>query len=388
MKIVRAVSKTVLLLSVVSLLNDLSSEMIMAVLPLFITALGGGGLSVGLIGGIEESIKSILSAFMGYFSDRSARRGPFVIAGYAVSSLSKLALPFSGTWVNVLGLRFLDRTGKGLRTAPRDAMIADSIDLNIRGLNFGFHRAMDTAGALLGSLAAFLLFWVFALELKPIILLGGVLALISLLPLFFVRERPHSPPPNTFITGLRQLPKAFQLNLAAMTIFALANFSYMFFLLKVSAAFTDKLAIGMPLAMYIVFNTAYTLLPIPFGILSDKIGRRNVLVMGYSLFGLMCLGFAFSDAPLAFGILFVLYGTSYACIEGNQRAFVSDLANPQERGTALGVFHFSIGIAALLGSLLAGFLWQFFAPEVTFFYGGALALLGALALRLVPKQLT
>jgi len=310
-----------------------------------------------------------------------------VIAGYAVSSLSKLALPFSGTWANVLGLRFLDRTGKGLRTAPRDAMIADSIDFNTRGLNFGLHRAMDTAGALLGSLAAFLLFWVFGLELKLIILLGGALALVSFLPLFFVRERPHSPPPNTLITGLRQLPKAFKLSLAAMTIFALANFSYMFFLLKVSAAFTDKLAVGMPLIMYIVFNTTYTLLPIPFGILSDKIGRRNVLVMGYLLFGLTCLGFAFSHATWGFVILFVLYGASYALIEGNQRAFASDLATSEERGTALGVFHFSIGLSALMGSVLAGFLWQFFSPEATFFYGSALAFLGVLALHLTPRQL-
>lgn len=387
MQIVQGVSKTVLLLSIVSLLNDLGSEMIMAVLPLFIAALGGGGLSIGLIGGIEESIKSILSAFTGRWSDHAARRKPFVFFGYLVSSLSKLVLPFSGTWADVLGLRFLDRAGKGLRTAPRDAMIADSVDFKNRGLSFGFHRAMDTAGALLGSLAAFLFFWVFALELKLIILFGGVLALISLLPLFFVREPVRMPPTPAFITGLRQLPKTFKLSLVAMTIFALANFSYMFFLLKVSTAFTGKLMTGMPLAMYIIFNVTYTLLLIPFGILSDKIGRRNVLMMGYLLFGLTCLGFAFSNATWGFGLLFVLYGASHALIEGNQRAFASDLANPEERGTALGVFHFSIGLAALSGSVLAGFLWQFFVPEATFFYGSALAFLGALALHLTPKQL-
>jgi len=373
MKLSVQISRTVFLLGIVSLLNDLAGELIMAVLPVFLISLpGSGGWVVGLIGGLEDATKSLLSLVFGNLADRLGRKKPLVFLGYLIPSAFRIALAFSTHWAMALVFRVLDRVGKGMRTAPRDALIADAVTASTRGANFGFHRAMDTAGALLGSLLAFVFFWWLQLPLTGIILVGGLISLASLIPLSFVPDTVSAAQRKTLLDGLRELPKKFYLNLVGMTLFALANFSYMFFLLKVNAAYTDKLAVGLPIAMYVLYNFTYTFLALPVGVLSDKIGRRAVLLMGYLLFGVASLGFAFAERLTLFVPLFALYGVAYAFIESNQRAFAADLAPAERRGTALGLFHMCIGFGSLLGSSLAGVLWGV-DPRLAFFYGAVLS---------------
>lgn len=369
------ISRTVFLLGIVSLLNDLAGELIMAVLPVFLISLpGSGGWVVGLIGGLEDATKSLLSLVFGNLADRLGRKKPLVFLGYLIPSVFRIALAFSTHWAMALVFRVFDRVGKGMRTAPRDALIADAVTESTRGANFGFHRAMDTAGALLGSLLAFVFFWWLQLPLTGIILAGGLISLTSLIPLSFVSETASAAQRKKLFDGLRELPKTFYLNLVGMTLFALANFSYMFFLLKVNAAYTDKLAVGLPIAMYVLYNFTYTFFALPVGMLSDKVGRRSILLMGYLLFGIASLGFAFAESLTLFVPLFALYGVAYAFIESNQRAFAADLAPAERRGTALGLFHMCIGVASLLGSSLAGVLWGIDPSHaLTFFYGAALS---------------
>ena len=359
-------------------LNDISSEMIIPILPMFITALGGNGLIVGLIGGLRDSISSILKVFAGYWSDKSGKRKVFVFSGYLISALFKLLLAFSKIWHHVLVFASLERIGKGLRTAPRDAIIAESLPKE-RGKGFGIHRAMDTLGAIIGSITVFLLFWFFGFNFKSIILIASILAFLSLIPLHFVKEKKRKQQEINLKIGLKTLPKSLKLFILISGIFAMANFSYMFFILKAQEFFPGKLSIGMPILLYVLFNIFYAGFAIPFGKLSDKMGRRKVIAFGYLLFSLTCLGFAFFNSLTAFIILFALYGIVYAIVDGNQRAYVSDLSSEELRATALGTFHTVTGLIALPASTMAGFLWQI-SSRIPFLCGAIISLISAVLL--------
>ena len=367
------VSINVILLGVVSFLNDISSEMIMPILPMFLTALGGTGIVIGLVGGLMESISSILKVISGYLSDKIGKRKIFISFGYFTSAICKLFLAFSKIWQQVLIFSSLERTGKGLRTAPRDAILADSMPKE-RGRGFGIHRAMDTSGAVLGSIIVFILFWFLGFDFKSIIIIAAILAFISLIPLFFVKEKRKEPQNITLKIGFKNLSQPLKLFILVSFVFALANFSYMFFILRAKEFFPGKLSIGIPILLYILFNIFYALFTIPFGALSDKIGRKKVIIFGYLLFSLTSLGFVFFNSLIAFLILFSLYGLVYAIIDGNQRAFVSDLSQTALRATALGTFHTTIGLAALPAGLIAGFLWQM-NPSITFIYGAIVSII-------------
>ncbi len=377
------VSVNIVLLGIVSFLNDLSSEMVMPILPLFITSLGGSGLAVGLIGGLRESISSILKIFSGYWSDKTGRRKAFVTAGYLTSSAFKLFLAFSKTWQHILVFTGLERVGKGLRTAPRDAIIADSMPRDL-GKGFGVHRAMDTAGAVLGSAAVFLLFWFFGLNFKSIIFIAAIIGFLSLIPLHFVTEKKREQSDVDLKIGLKNLPPRLKLFIFISGIFSLANFSYMFFILRAQEHFTGKLSIGAPILLYILFNIFYTFFAVPFGTLSDRVGRKKVIAAGYLLFSLTALGFAYFTSLPALVVLFSLYGMVYAITDGNQRAYVADLAPAKLKATALGTFHTVTGLAALPSSLIAGFLWQI-NPAATFIYGAAISFISAL-LFIAPRE--
>ena len=367
------VSVNILLLGIVSFLNDLSSEMIMPILPMFITALGGTGLIVGLIGGLRDSISSILKVFAGYWSDKSGKRKIFVSSGYLTSAFFKLFLAFSKIWQHVLVFASLERIGKGLRTAARDAIIADSMPKE-RGKGFGIHRAMDTSGAVAGSIVVFLLFWFLGFNFKSIILIAAILAFLSLIPLYFVEERKRESQDINLKIGLKNLSRPLKLFVLVSGMFALANFSYMFFILRAQEFFTGKLSVGIPILLYIFFNIFYAVFAVPFGRLSDKIGRKKVIAFGYLLFSLTSLGFAFFNSLTAFIILFALYGIVYAIVDSNQRAYVSDLSSEELRATALGTFHTTIGLTALPASLIAGFLWQI-NPSIAFIYGAVISII-------------
>ncbi|MHA1743887.1 MAG: MFS transporter [Candidatus Heimdallarchaeota archaeon] len=367
MRYLKGISINILLLGIVSFLNDLSSEMVIPILPMFITALGGSGLIVGLIGGLRDSISSILKVLAGYWSDKYGKRKIFVSSGYLTSAFFKLCLSLSKMWQHVLAFASLERIGKGLRTAPRDAIIADSMPKE-RGKGFGIHRAMDTLGAIAGSIVVFLLFWFFGLSFRSIILVAAVLAFLSLIPLYFVKERKRKAQNINLKIGLKNLPKPLKLFILVSGVFALANFSYMFFILRAQEFFVGRSSVGIPILLYVFFNIFYATFAIPFGRLSDKIGRRKVIVFGYLLFSLTSLGFVFLSSLPAFIALFALYGMVYAMVDGNQRAFVSDLSSEELRATALGTFHTTVGLAALPASLMAGILWQI-NPSMTFAYG-------------------
>ncbi|RLF32772.1 MAG: MFS transporter [Thermoplasmata archaeon] len=358
----------IILLGIVSFLNDASSEMITPILPLFIMSLGGTGVILGLIGGLRDSISSLLKVICGYWSDKTGKRKIFVFSGYITSAVFKLLLSFSTIWQHVLLFSGLERVGKGIRTAPRDAIIADSMPEK-RGKGFGIHRALDTAGAIIGSILAFILIWYGALNFNIIILIAACIAFLSFIPLLFVKEIKRKKQNISFKMSIKTIPKPLKLFLIVSIVFSLSNFSYMFFISKTQTLFPKEMTIAGPIMLYIVFNIFYAGLAIPFGLLSDKIGRKKVLLIGYLLFSVTMAGFAlFSSIPM-FIVLFALYGIVYAIVDGNQRAFVSDLSPENLRSTSLGIYHTLVGLVALPSSIIAGLIWDIISPEMTFVFG-------------------
>jgi len=376
-KYLKGISANILLLGLVSFLNDLSSEMIMPILPLFVKSLGGAGLAVGVVGGFRDSISSILKVFCGYWSDRAGKRKIFVFSGYVTSSVFKLLLSLSKTCQHAVIFASLERVGKGLRTAARDAIIADSMATQ-RGKGFGIHRAFDTSGAILGSIVVFLLFWSFGFSFKMIIFAAGIIAFVSLIPLRFVKEVKREKQKTNLLIGLRELPKTVKLFILISGTFALGNFSYMFLIIRAQESFTDKLSIVLPMLLYIFFNIFYAVFAVPLGVLADKIGKEKIIIFGYLLFSLTSLGFAFLTSLASFIVLFALYGITFAAVDANQRAFVADLSSQNLKATALGAFHTTIGLTALPASIIAGSLWQYISPSITFIYGSILGLISVL----------
>ncbi|HEY9148768.1 MAG TPA: MFS transporter [Gammaproteobacteria bacterium] len=374
--------RNVLLLGIVSFINDTSSKLIIPLLPLFIGQQGGTGLAIGLVAGVSDSIASIAKLLSGYFSDRLQRRKPFVICGYLLSAVAKLLLAFSASWPQTLLLRVGERLGKGLRSAPRDALLAAATQQGNRGRGFGIHRAMDSGGALLGTLLVLLLYWFGGWDFQAIFLFAGVLGFISLLPLLKVAED-KVPKPRRTPPGVRALPRPLKRFLLVAFTYALGNFSYMFFILRAESAFEARLAVALPLLLYALYQLSYTLFAIPAGRLSDRIGRRRVLLLGYALFSLLCLGFLFGTSLPALLLLFLLYGINFALVNATERAFIADLVSDAERGTALGVFHMTISLAALPAGLLAGLLWDA-SPLYTFITGALLSALALLLLATMP----
>lgn len=373
----------VILLGLVSFINDTASKIIIPLLPLFITEQGGTGIAIGLIAGLSDSIASLSKLFAGYWSDRYARRKAFVIVGYTISSLSKLLLAFSVSWPQTLTLRIGERIGKGIRSAPRDALLASATRRNVRGKGFGIHRAMDSGGALFGTLLVLALYWFLQLEFHSIFLIAGIISFVSLVPLLWVRET-RGKINHQLQLHLRGLPSTLKHFMLIAFIYSLANFSYMFFILQAEDAFEGRLAVAIPLLLYALFQLSSTLFAIPAGILSDRIGRQRVLLIGYGLFTLLCLGFLFAESLWPLLLLFLLYGLNFAFVEATERAYVADLTGEEERGTALGAYHMATSLAALPAGVLAGVLWDI-DPLYTFVLGALLSLTALLFLFRMPQ---
>ena len=382
------VSLNVLLLGLVSFITDVSSEMIHPVLPSFIEALGATALAVGLVGGVGDLMQNVLKAPSGYLSDRTGRRKALTGAGYAISAVSKLFIPFSTSWAQVMALRAIERTGKGVRTAPRDALIAESGGK--RGKAFGIHRALDTLGAVVGSTTAFLLLLVAKLPLKDIMLYGALVAFGALVPLVFVKETAGGRRARAEGGGrAKAIPPALKRFLAVATLFGLSNMTYMLFILYALTFVEPPLGLDpvvFATGLYVLFNIFYAGLSVPSGTLSDRIGRKKVIALGYAVFTLVCLGLmAELPSPLVPAIvgLFCLYGASTALIDGTQRAYASDLAPGEARGYALGIFHTSIGLASLASGLIAGAIWDFLGARWAFAYAAILSALSAVLIMVV-----
>jgi MFS family permease len=402
LKAARGLSRNVILSGFTSFFTDVSSEMIYPLLQAFVRFILAGrrallGPALGVIEGVAESSASLLRVFAGYYSDRIHRRKLPAIGGYGTSLLAKaLLLLGSLGWYFVLLSRFLDRVGKGVRTAPRDALISESTPREFRGKAFGFQRGMDFAGATIGALAAFFLVRRF---LDPatgnlqnmqafytIFLASLIPAAAGVIFLLFLREKGREGgerglPPNLDIRGYSRNLKLFFL---AQGIFTLGNSSNQFLLLR---SMDLGFALSTVILMYLAFNLATTLLSTVFGSLSDRIGRRRVLMAGYGLYAAVYLAFGFirsSSGYLLWGF-WPLYGVYYAMTEGIEKAFVADIAPPGSRGTALGFFHTIVGLGLLPASILAGLLFSLM-PAAPFIVGGATAVVTVGILALFVKE--
>lgn len=371
-------SRNIVLLGFVSLLNDISSEIIQPILPLFIASLGGGSLAVGLIGGISDGLPSILKVFAGYWSDRLGKRKTIVVAGYGLSAITKVLLPLSGTWPQVFVLRSLERCGKGIRSAPRDAMISESASAGAMGRGFGLHRAMDSFGAVLGSAGAYLL-WQSGMEFRSIFIVAGGLAIVAMIPFLSVKES-FKHPGRQLHLSLSDLTPELREFIVIASLFALGNFSYMFMILRAGQFFEGVQAVAIPLLLYVLFNIVYAAFALPVGIWSDRIGRKNVLIIGYALFAATALGFALVSSEEGLIVLFALYGLVFAMVDASERALVSDLSMPSVRSTSLGFYYGAVGLAAIVSGLVAGGLWAGLGAGATFSFGASAAALASLAL--------
>ena len=372
---IRRIGMNVILLSVVSFLNDVSSEMILPLLPVFILSLGGDEIVIGLVSGSMGFVSSTIKALFGFLSDRFGRRKPIVFSGYLSSALFKFLLSLSRVWQHVLVFTSLERIGKGIRTAPRDAMISESIPKE-KGRGFGIHRAMDTSGALLGAILAFLLIYEFDLSIRDILLLAALISFLSLIPFIWIKETYQKVQMRRAFNEMGHIDKRLKTFLVIATVFSMSNISYMFFLKRSEEIFGPKFY----LVTYIVFNIFYAIFSYPSGVLSDRIGRWKVLSAGYLLFAITSMGFSFVNIGWVLIPLFSLYGISFALFDGNQRAFVSDLSDPKIRATALGVFHTLIGVTSLPAGIIAGYLWRSFSYSFTFLYSGLLAMVSSILL--------
>jgi MFS family permease len=385
----RALPRNVWAVSLTSFFMDISSEMVINILPLFLSnVLGVGTNVIGLIEGISEATASLLKVFSGWLSDRLQARKWLAVAGYAVSTLAKPFFYFANAWTSVLAVRWADRVGKGVRTAPRDALVADSIDESQRGLAFGFHRAADTGGAMIGLLIALGVVWAAqsgALELGRrtfqtvvlISLLPAALAVLSLalgardVPVTEQRERP--------VISFRGLGKPFLVFLLIVGLFDLGNSSDAFLVLR---AQERGLSVPGILGMLVTFNGVYTLVSTPAGSLSDRVGRRRLIIGGWLAYAAIYLGFAVAGAAWHVWTLYVLYGVYYGLAYGVTKAMVADLVPAELRGTAYGTYNAVLGLLDLPASLIAGLLWQGLSPAAPFFFGAALALGAALLMLL------
>jgi len=378
----------VILLGIVSFLTDLSSEMVYPLLPVYVaTRLGGGPAAVGIIEGIAESAASLLRAGSGYVSDRVGSRKPLTIAGYSSSVLGKLVLYFSTSWGWVLGARVVDRFGKGVRTAPRDALLAEGAPSRAVGGAFGLHRALDTAGAVVGAAVAYFVVAsgtgayreLFLYALAPAILAVAVLAFARETGRVGVRRARRSDcrPGERGVRGPAEIPTRLKAFLAIAFAFALGNSSNQFLLLKAHSLGYDLAGV---LLMYVIYNVSYAALSYPAGRLSDAVGRKSLLVLGYAVYGLIYFGFALAPEPRWLPALFAAYGLYSGLTHGVEKALIADLSPAGLRATILGTHASLVGIGLLPASLLAGLLWTTLGPSAPFAFGGALGLGSALAL--------
>ena len=380
------------LLSLISFLNDVSSDLILAIFPFFILSLGGGGIALGLIGGLGDSLAGILKVYSGALSDKLQRRKPLISLGYLLSAIVKLFFPFVRSWTFLLFLRPLERVGKGLRIAPRDALLASSISPKKRGRGFGIRKAADSGGAVLGTLLAFVLFWFCKFNFRTILLVGAAIGFLALFPLYFLREKRVSKRIGELsirFATFPPIPLDFKRYLIAAGVFGLSNFTYMFFILKAKTAFVfafpGRLSIAIPILLYAWFNLLYALVAFPAGMLSDSIGRKKTITIGYLVFSFTCFGLIYFNTLFSFIVLFALYGISLALISANQVAFVADMIEEKFRGTALGLFHTTVSIATLFGSVIAGFLWNK-GVNLPFLYGFFVSLLSVGMLYFVREK--
>jgi MFS family permease len=381
-----------------SLLTDISSELIFTLVPLFLSdVLGATSTLIGLVGGVSDSTDSLFRIISGWFSDKIGKRKLLAVTGYGISTISKPFMLLANSWGAVIGVRFGDRVGKGVRTSSRDALIADSVEAKDRGRSFGLHRAMDTSGAVIGLIIAAVIVYMIPGDkfhltrdayhwMILIAIIPAVLAVVILMTLVQERKKVSAAAVKKDISkpiALTPFSTQFKLYLFIMALFTLGNSSDFFLILDAQHVKTPLLQVVL---MLVLFNVTYALVSTPMGVLSDKIGRKRVITFGWLIYGLVYLGFALSSSIWQLWLLFAVYGIFYGFCEGAAKAFVADMVPVDRRGTAYGLYNGVVGLMALPASLIAGILWDRIAPAAAFYFGAALALIAMVGLMLVIKE--
>ena len=387
----RDLPRNVWAVSLTSFLMDVSSEMVINILPLFLfTVLGVRMGIIGVIEGIAEATASLLKLFSGWFSDRLQARKWLAVSGYAISALVKPFFYFANSWITIAAVRFTDRVGKGIRTAPRDALVADSVTEKTRGLAFGFHRAADTAGATLGLLVALGVVWYVQ---SNVVHLGEstfrIIVLVSLIPAALAVLTLAIGAQDVPVSGQRAAPKfafkslgkPFMVFMVIVGVFEIGNSSDAFLVLR---AQERGLSVTGILSMLVVFNLVYTLVSTPAGALSDRIGRKRLIIAGWFVYAVVYLGFGLAQTAVQVWVLYAFYGLYYGLAYGTSKAMIADLVPENVRGTAYGTYNAAIGILDFPASVIAGVLWQGvgawtgLGAAAPFIFGSAMALLAAL----------
>jgi len=390
----------VFFLGIVSLLTDVSSEMIFTLVPLFLcNVLKSPFTIIGLVGGLSESVDAIFRIFSGWVSDKVGKRKPLTVLGYSISTVAKPFMYLANSWGAVLGVRFSDRVGKGFRSSSRDALIADSVSAGERGKGFGLHRAMDTLGAVLGlAIAAVIIYlvqgggWQLGRETYQWIVLVGIVpaVLAVLVLLIFVHEKGRKKQPGSSsrarptLSGLTAgFDTRFKVFLVIMAVFTLGNSSDFFVILRAQNLEVSLIQVTL---MLVLLNVIEASVSLPAGLLSDKLGRKRVITLGWFIYALVYLGFALTSSVWQVWLLFAGYGIYYGIVEGVARAFIADLVPEEKRGTAYGLYHGVVGITLLPASLLAGWLWQAYSPAAPFYLGAGLAFLAMLGMLALIRE--
>jgi MFS family permease len=356
--------------------------MVYPLIPLFLTSqLGASPAIVGIIEGFAESLASILKVFSGYISDKVGKRKPLAIAGYSFSTIGKMFLYFATSWGWVFLGRTSDRFGKGIRTAPRDALIAEAVDKENIGRAYGLHRALDTLGATIGIALAYYFLTSYKGNYKAVFMYSLIPAFLGVFVLFFAKESKVTNQLSKKLSfSWRSLDRRLQMFLIVILIFALGNSSNQFLLLRAkNVGFSDSDVI----LLYLVYNIVYMIFSYPMGRLSDKIGRKKLLIIGYFLYGIVYLGFAVFGFKSAMWILFSVYGLYIALTEGVEKALVAEISPPHLKGTVIGLHATFTGIGLLPASFIAGILWDTLGVTAPFYFGGIMGVLAAIGLMIV-----
>ena len=370
--------KNVFVAGLVSFFMDISSEMIYPLVPVFLASVLGVNKSViGLIEGIAESTASLVKVVSGWFSDRIGNRKWLMAAGYGISTLSRPIVALATGWHHVMGSRFMDRFGKGVRTAPRDAIIAESTDESSLGKTFGFQRSMDSMGAVVGPALAFFLLGILSNDYRKVFWLSMIPGVIAvLLIIFFIREKKksvtvHAPRPKL---TLKHFDSKFKFFVIIAALFAVGNSSDMFLILRAQQVGVSTVLIPM---VYLLFNLVYSLSSIPAGVAADRFGKERIILLGFVLFAVLYYGFAVAQDTKTIWFLFAVYGLFMGLTDGIQRAFLAAIIPVDFMATAFGFYNTVVGLAMLPASLIGGWLWDRVSPSATFYFGAATAAVSA-----------
>lgn len=381
--------RTIIALGFVSFFTDLSSEMIYPLLPVFLSGmLGGGAVALGVVEGVAESTAALFKIISGIWADRTRRRKPFLMAGYGLAGLVRPLIGLAGAWPVVAVIRFADRIGKGVRTSPRDALIADVADPIQRGRAYGFHRAMDHAGAVVGPLVAAALLTGAGVSLRHVFLLAAVpAAAVMLILSVWVKEPKGGYVPETKPVMVREslggLGRDFKLFILAMLVFTLGNSTDAFLLLRLSDAGVPPAWVAVLWSLLHVVKMAATYAG---GRWSDRVGRRRMVICGWATYAAVYFGFALADGPGWLIAIFLSYGIFYGFTEPSEKAWVADLVPAGRRGAAFGYYHGVIGLAALPASLVFGVIWRVWSPATAFAVGAVLAGLASIPLFMIRED--